>query len=98
LPFLVERYQGPIHLLLTDVIMPGLDGRRLAEALAPRHPQMKVLYMWGYPDEAIVNHGILEPGIILLQKPFTGEALTQRCEGFSTPKRLGKGTGPQTPR
>jgi CheY-like chemotaxis protein len=74
----VERYQAPIHLLLTDVIMPGMDGRRLAEILVPRRPQMKVLYMSGYPDEAIVNHGILDAGIALLQKPFTGEALTQK--------------------
>jgi PAS domain S-box-containing protein len=74
----VERYQAPIHLLLTDVIMPGMDGRRLAEILAHRRPQMKVLYMSGYPDEAIVNHGILDAGIALLQKPFTGEALTQK--------------------
>jgi PAS domain S-box-containing protein len=74
---LVEQHQGPIHLLLTDVIMPGMDGRRLAESLAPRRPEMKVLYMSGYPDEAIVRHGILEPGIALLQKPFTAEALTR---------------------
>lgn len=75
---LVDQYQGPIHLLLTDVIMPGMDGRRLARTLAPKRPEMKVLYMSGYPDEAIAHHGILEPGIALLQKPFTAEDLTRK--------------------
>jgi two-component system, cell cycle sensor histidine kinase and response regulator CckA len=65
----------PIHLLLTDVVMPGINGRVLAEHLAPHHPAMKVLYMSGYTDSFIAGHGVLEEGIHLIHKPFTEEAL-----------------------
>jgi PAS domain S-box-containing protein len=68
----------PIHLLLTDVVMPGINGRVLAERLAPRHPRMKVLYMSGYTDTFIAGHGVLEEGIHLLHKPFTEEALMRK--------------------
>jgi two-component system cell cycle sensor histidine kinase/response regulator CckA len=66
---------GPIHLLLTDVVMPGINGRVLAERLAPGHPAMEVLYMSGYTDSFIAGHGVLEEGIHLLYKPCTEEAL-----------------------
>ena len=69
---------GPIHLLLTDVVMPGINGRVLAERLAPRHPAMKVLYMSGYTDTFIAGHGVLEEGTHLLHKPFTEELLVRR--------------------
>lgn len=69
---------GPIHLLLTDVVMPGINGRVLAESLAPRHPAMKVLYISGYTDSFIAGHGVLEQGIHLLHKPFTEEALMRK--------------------
>ena len=69
---------GPIHLLLTDVVMPGVNGRVLAERLAPRHPAMKVLYMSGYTDTFIAGHGVLEEGTHLLHKPFTEELLVRR--------------------
>jgi two-component system cell cycle sensor histidine kinase/response regulator CckA len=69
---------GPIHLLLTDVVMPGINGRVLAERLAPRHPAMKVLYMSGYTDSFIAGHGVLEEGTHLLHKPFTEEALMRK--------------------
>lgn len=69
---------GPIHLLLTDVVMPGINGRVLAEHLAPRHPTMKVLYMSGYTDTFIAGHGVLEQGIHLIHKPFTEEALMRK--------------------
>jgi CheY-like chemotaxis protein len=73
-----EQNPGPIHLLLTDVVMPGINGRVLAERLAPRHPAMKVLYMSGYTDSFIAGHGVLEEGIHLLHKPFTEEALMRK--------------------
>ncbi len=75
---LCQRHQGPIHLLLSDVIMPKTSGRRLYEHLAFIRPDMKVLYMSGYTDDAIVHHGVLEKGIPFLQKPFTPEGLARK--------------------
>jgi PAS domain S-box-containing protein len=72
------EFSGPIHLLLTDVVMPGINGRVLAERLTPNHPGMKVLYMSGYTDSFIAGHGVLEPGTHLLRKPFTEEVLMRR--------------------
>jgi PAS domain S-box-containing protein len=72
------QHPGPIHLLLTDVVMPGINGRVLAERLAPRYPAMKVLYMSGYTDSFIAGHGVLEAGTHLLHKPFTGEVLVRK--------------------
>jgi PAS domain S-box-containing protein len=65
----------PIHLLLTDVVMPGMNGRVLAEQLGPRQPGMKVIYMSGYTDSFIVGHGVLNPETHLIHKPFTEEVL-----------------------
>ena len=70
-----EQHGNPIHLLLTDVIMPGMDGCALATHLSPLHPEMKVLYMSGHTDRII---GVLEPGTFLLHKPFTRDALTHK--------------------
>ncbi|MFH1954302.1 MAG: PAS domain S-box protein [Pseudomonadota bacterium] len=76
---LFEQHEGPIHLLLTDVVMPGMDGRELAERLQLLHPKMKVLYMSGYTDHAIVRNGVLEPGMPFIQKPFAPEVLVSKC-------------------
>lgn len=69
------RFSGNFDLLLTDVVMPGINGRVLAEQLLPRQPGMKVLYMSGYTDSFIAGHGVLNPGTHLLHKPFTEEVL-----------------------
>jgi two-component system, cell cycle sensor histidine kinase and response regulator CckA len=75
---MAERHAGPIRLLLTDVIMPRQSGRALAERLRPLRPEMHVLYMSGYTNEAIVRHGVLEPDTMFIQKPFTPAALGQK--------------------
>lgn len=75
---LITEHSGPIHLLLTDVVMPRMSGGELAARLAPVHPEAKVLYMSGYTDNAIVHHGVLEPGIHFLQKPFGPETLARK--------------------
>ena len=68
-------YQGPLDLLLTDVVMPDLNGKALAQKLAERHPGLKVLFMSGYTDNVILRHGVLDQGIHFIQKPFTVHAL-----------------------
>ncbi len=73
-----ERHAGPIHLLLTDVVMPLMSGPELAQRLAPLRQEMKVLYMSGYTEEALGHHGVLDPGIKLLSKPFTPTDLAQK--------------------
>ena len=68
---------APIQLLLTDVIMPGLSGRELAREFCRMRPRSRVLYMSGYTDDVIADHGLLEPGLSLLQKPFTSATLLE---------------------
>ncbi|MGH7548774.1 MAG: PAS domain S-box protein [Gemmatimonadales bacterium] len=75
---LAGRYSGPIHLLLTDVVMPGMSGRNLAARLASLRPEARVIYMSGYTEDAITRHGVLEPGLEYIQKPFTPEGIARR--------------------
>jgi PAS domain S-box-containing protein len=70
-----RQHKDPIHLLLTDVVLPGTDGKRLALRLSALHSETKVLYMSGYTDDAIVRHGIMEGSMPFLQKPFGPNAL-----------------------
>jgi PAS domain S-box-containing protein len=83
---LSQAHQGPIHLLLTDVIMPGINGRELANQVSSSRPEMKVLYMSGYTENHIGHNGTLDEGVTLLQKPFTLPALKAKVrEVLDTP-------------
>jgi PAS domain S-box-containing protein len=75
---ILEKHTGPLQLLVTDVVMPGVGGRVLADRLTERRPHLKVLYLSGYTDDAIVRHGVLEAEAHFLQKPFTGTALARK--------------------
>jgi CheY-like chemotaxis protein len=75
---LAARHDGQIHLLVSDVMMPGLEARTLAERLAAAHPGLAVLYMTGYTEEALGPYRLLEPDVAVLEKPFTPEALLRR--------------------
>src|SRR6266480_2447912 len=86
---LAARFGGRFDLLLTDVVMPGMNGRVLAEQLFSRQPGMKVLYMSGYTDSFIAGHGVLDPKTHLLHKPFTEEVLIRKVREV-----LDSGKGP----
>jgi two-component system, cell cycle sensor histidine kinase and response regulator CckA len=73
-----ERHGRPIDLLVTDVVMPGMNGRALADRLLAKQPELKVLYISGYTDSFIAGHGVLEEGTFLLHKPFTEEVLIRK--------------------
>ncbi len=72
------KHRGTIHLLLTDVVMPQMNGHELAEQLRSRWPEVRVLYISGYSDDVIAFHGVLQEGATILSKPFTPEALAQK--------------------
>ena len=81
-----EQHTGPLHLLVTDVIMPDMSGCELAQRLAPLRPAMKVLYMSGYTGDLIAYHGTWDPGMAFLQKPFTLDTLARKVrEVLDTP-------------
>ncbi|HZE26368.1 MAG TPA: PAS domain S-box protein [Terriglobales bacterium] len=73
-----QAYDGTIDLLITDVVMPGMGGRELAQRVAAGRPQIKVLYLSGYTEDAIIPRGVLEPGTAFLQKPFTLQVLSRK--------------------
>jgi hypothetical protein len=82
----VRRHGERIHLLLTDVVIPDMDGRALASALRAERPELRVLFMSGYADKAIVHHGVLDPDVTYLAKPFTTDAVARKVrEVLDTP-------------
>ncbi len=70
-----DRYDGPIHLLLSDVVMPGINGRELAERLVRKRPAIRTMFMTGYTDDAVVRHGVRGGAVTLVPKPFTRQDL-----------------------
>lgn len=73
-----ERHDGVIHATVTDVVMPGMTGRALSERLSSMRPEMRIMFMSGYADDAIMEHAVLDNGVILLNKPFTPGKLLQK--------------------
>ena len=74
----VRQNAGAIHLVVTDVVMPEMSGRELAERIVKAHPAVKILYISGYTDDAVMRHGIVESGVAFLQKPFSPLALARK--------------------
>ena len=88
-----KEHDGPIHLMVTDVVMPGMSGPELADRLMSQRPDMKVLFMSGYTDKAIVHHGVLDPGVLFLQKPFSPHVLTRKLrEVLDAPRQVLQGS------
>jgi len=75
---LMQQYVGPVSLLVTDVVMPEMNGRELAAQITALRPNIRVLYISGYTDDVISTHGVLEQGIVLLPKPFGPKELVQK--------------------
>jgi DNA-binding response OmpR family regulator len=84
----VREHAGKLDLLLTDVVMPGVDGRRLAESLLRIRPNLVTLYMSGHSDDIVARHGALEPGLMLLAKPFLPEALIAKVREVLLGRRI----------
>jgi PAS domain S-box-containing protein len=88
-----EQHQGSVHLLLTDVVMPEMSGKQLADQLLLQSPQLRILYMSGYTNEALVHRGVLDPGTFLVSKPFDPAQLTRMVRQVldnETPSKAGK--------
>jgi PAS domain S-box-containing protein len=76
--WVAQQHQGSIHLLVTDVVMPRMSGRQLADLLAQARPYLRILFMSGYTDEAVLRHGVLEASVAFLQKPFNPIELVRK--------------------
>jgi two-component system cell cycle sensor histidine kinase/response regulator CckA len=81
---IVSKHSGPIDLMMTDIVMPGISGSELAQKITALRPEIRVVYMSGYTDQAIIRHGILSSDVLLLQKPFTMSTLAHKLrEAFA---------------
>jgi two-component system cell cycle sensor histidine kinase/response regulator CckA len=86
---MAEEYSGTIHLLLTDVTMDGMSGPELAEALLQQRPAVKVVFVSGFPEGSVAPDGVLKPGTVLLQKPFTIKLLSAKLREVLGPTKIG---------
>lgn len=75
---IARAHAGPIQIMVTDVIMPGMTGPKIVEHVAQTRPEMKALYISGYSDESVIRHGLIGPGRAFLSKPFGPEVLLRR--------------------
>src|SRR5690606_20539866 len=91
---LVERHSGPIHALITDVVMPQMNGRELARRVLARWPGLRVVYVSGYADDAMVDSALLDAEAVFLQKPFTPEALLRTLREVLAPPGEASGSAP----
>jgi CheY-like chemotaxis protein len=86
------QHPGRIELVITDVVMPHMGGRHVAERLQILRPETKILYMSGYTDDTVLRHGVAKAGAAFLQKPFTADALTRKVqEALEEPPRVAAG-------
>ena len=83
-----KEYDGQIDLMITDIVMPKLGGKAAAEQMVNLRPRIKILYMSGYTDDAIAEHGILSPNLNFLQKPFSAGTLTQKVREVLDTKQV----------
>ena len=86
-----DKHEGPIHLVMTDVVMPKMNGWELAKHLAIRRPEAKVLYVSGYADDAVVREGLLDPEVPFLRKPFTLDTLARKVRELLENERKPQG-------